>query len=116
MPRRRVHCLTTSAAAATFFCMAKARALELGFALIPHNPMQHFIGDLQGKPLSEPALDVQVTGKTGRGRQLRLLLAQCPDRRAYLATLLTSNARTTPGSIPTTWTSLPSGETIVRYW
>jgi len=62
--------------------MTRARALELGFALIPHNPRQRFIGDLQDKLLSEPALDVQVTGKTGRGRQLRLLLAQCPDRQA----------------------------------
>ena len=103
----------STAAAATFFCMARARAL--GLALIPHNPRQRFIGDVQGKLLSEPALDALVTGKTGQVRQPRLLLAQCPDRWAYLSTLFTSNASTTPGSIPTIWTSLPSAETIVTY-
>jgi hypothetical protein len=84
VPRRRGHCLTKSAAAATFFCLAGARAFQLRLELIAYNPMEGLIGDCEGKCLPEPALDVQVTRELAGGRQARLELSEDRGRQGLL--------------------------------
>jgi hypothetical protein len=65
--------------------MAGPWSFQLGLELVMHNPMEGFIGDLQGKLLAEPALDVEVTGKACGRRQAGLELLEHGGREGLLA-------------------------------
>ena len=50
-----------------------------------HNTVEGFIGDLQGKCLTQPALDVEVTRKARGRRQARFELLEHDRREGLLA-------------------------------
>jgi hypothetical protein len=49
--------------------MPGTRPLQLGFELVAYNTVEGFIGHLEAILLAQPALDLEVTGKAGRGCQ-----------------------------------------------
>lgn len=56
--------------------MAGTGALQLGLELIVHNAMESFIGDIQGKLLSEPVLESHVACEARRGGEADLQLRE----------------------------------------